>query len=190
MIAVGHFRFCEERKQLRPTLTTRQPHLRLLTTSKKAATVTVAAFTLAEEEGFAPRSLCKRHEPFGAHIDIARRRWFALSRRPLKTAYPQAVFFTRRSNPSFLQHYTLQKKRGTLAGTAFLWRRRRDSNPRTACDGYTISSRAPSTRLGDSSVCLSAVGGAGAPYVSERNPAPLPRDGAVRLTNKSWVAVG
>ena len=32
-----------------------------------------------------------------------------------------------------------------------LWRRRRDSNPRTAFDGYTISSRAPSTKLGDSS---------------------------------------
>ena len=36
----------------------------------------------------------------------------------------------------------------------FYWRRRRDSNPRTACDGYTISSRAPSTKLGDSSVLL------------------------------------
>ena len=36
----------------------------------------------------------------------------------------------------------------------FCWRRRRDSNPRTACDGYTISSRAPSTKLGDSSVLL------------------------------------
>ena len=38
----------------------------------------------------------------------------------------------------------------------FFWRRRRDSNPRTAFDGYTISSRAPSTKLGDSSVCRSA----------------------------------
>ena len=37
-----------------------------------------------------------------------------------------------------------------------LWRRRRDSNPRTAFDGYTISSRAPSTKLGDSSTCYSA----------------------------------
>ena len=32
-----------------------------------------------------------------------------------------------------------------------LWRRRRDSNPRTAFDRYAISSRAPSTKLGDSS---------------------------------------
>lgn len=32
------------------------------------------------------------------------------------------------------------------------WRRRRDSNSRDAFDAYTISSRAPSTKLGDSSV--------------------------------------
>ena len=32
------------------------------------------------------------------------------------------------------------------------WRRRRDSNPRTAFDRYAISSRAPSTKLGDSSI--------------------------------------
>ena len=31
----------------------------------------------------------------------------------------------------------------------FVWRRRRDSNPRDAFDAYTISSRAPSTKLGD-----------------------------------------
>ena len=37
---------------------------------------------------------------------------------------------------------------------SILCRRRRDSNPRTAFDGYTISSRAPSTRLGDFSTCL------------------------------------
>ena len=41
-----------------------------------------------------------------------------------------------------------------LLRVGFFWRRRRDSNPRTACDGYTISSRAPSTKLGDSSVLL------------------------------------
>ena len=32
------------------------------------------------------------------------------------------------------------------------WRRRRDSNPRDAFDAYAISSRAPSTKLGDSSL--------------------------------------
>ena len=36
-------------------------------------------------------------------------------------------------------------------------RRRRDSNPRTACDGYTISSRAPSTGLGDFSIVKTGV---------------------------------
>ncbi len=35
-----------------------------------------------------------------------------------------------------------------------LWRRRRDSNPRDACDAYTISNRAPSTRLGHFSMSL------------------------------------
>ena len=33
-----------------------------------------------------------------------------------------------------------------------LWRRRRDSNPRTAYDRYTISNRARSTRLRDFSI--------------------------------------
>jgi len=33
------------------------------------------------------------------------------------------------------------------------WRRRRDSNPRNPFGVYTISSRAPSTRLGDFSIC-------------------------------------
>ena len=32
----------------------------------------------------------------------------------------------------------------------FLWRRRRDSNPRTAFDGYTISNRARSTNYATS----------------------------------------
>ena len=36
----------------------------------------------------------------------------------------------------------------------YLWRRRRDSNPRNPFGVYTISSRAPSTRLGDFSVFL------------------------------------
>ena len=30
-------------------------------------------------------------------------------------------------------------------GVLFVWRRRRDSNPRTAFNGYTISNRARST---------------------------------------------
>ena len=34
-------------------------------------------------------------------------------------------------------------------------RRRRDSNPRDAFDAYTISSRAPSTKLGDFSTIFS-----------------------------------
>ena len=34
----------------------------------------------------------------------------------------------------------------------FRERRRRDSNPRDAFDAYTISSRAPSTKLGDFSI--------------------------------------
>ena len=44
------------------------------------------------------------------------------------------------------------KKRRSKADFAPTWRRRRDSNPRTAYDGYTISSRAPSTGLGDFSM--------------------------------------
>ena len=49
------------------------------------------------------------------------------------------------------------KKDGQIP-SFLLWRRRRDSNPRSACDAYTISSRAPSTRLGDSSVSMKSRG--------------------------------
>ena len=41
-----------------------------------------------------------------------------------------------------------------LEGRRFVWRRRRDSNSRNRFAVYTISSRAPSTRLGDFSGCL------------------------------------
>ena len=44
-------------------------------------------------------------------------------------------------------------KKDTIKVSIF-WRRRRDSNPRNAFDAYTISSRAPSTRLGDFSIKL------------------------------------
>ena len=40
-----------------------------------------------------------------------------------------------------------------IANVNKLWRRRRDSNSRNPFGVYTISSRAPSTRLGDFSVC-------------------------------------
>ena len=45
----------------------------------------------------------------------------------------------------------LQNKKA-LIWVLFLWRRRRDSNSWTAFDGYAISSRAPSTKLGDFSI--------------------------------------
>ena len=45
-----------------------------------------------------------------------------------------------------------QRKRGAHSAPLLRWRRRRDSNSRTAFDGYTISSRAPSTGLGDFSI--------------------------------------
>ena len=63
------------------------------------------------------------------------------------------------------------------------WRRRRDSNPRTACDGYTISSRAPSTRLGDSSRCLSAVVGRLPCRMCGIGVAPLPTVAIARKRN-------
>ena len=49
------------------------------------------------------------------------------------------------------ENVTLQKKKPEheLRSDSIWWRRRRDSNPRTAYDDYTISSRAPSTGLGD-----------------------------------------
>ena len=46
----------------------------------------------------------------------------------------------------------LGKEKGnrlSIKNCCLFWRRRRDSNPRTAFDGYTISNRAPSTKLGD-----------------------------------------
>ncbi len=47
-----------------------------------------------------------------------------------------------------------EKNGNSIKIAVLLWRRRRDSNPRTAYHGYTISSRAPSTKLGDSSMRL------------------------------------
>lgn len=44
------------------------------------------------------------------------------------------------------------KKQTNQKVRLFFWRRRRDSNPRTAFDGYTISNRARSTKLRDFSV--------------------------------------
>ena len=38
-----------------------------------------------------------------------------------------------------------KKNKASPKGTLFFWRRRRDSNPRTAVNGYTISNRARST---------------------------------------------
>ena len=46
-------------------------------------------------------------------------------------------------------------------------RRRRDSNPRDAFDAYTISSRAPSTKLGDFSIFSHAIQG-GQPRINQR----------------------
>ncbi len=55
-----------------------------------------------------------------------------------------------------------KKQSGTIRYPIVFWRRRRDSNSRTAYDRYTISNRAPSTKLGDSSktyavVCFNSV---------------------------------
>ena len=49
------------------------------------------------------------------------------------------------------KHNDLRKKNATLRvkQDCISWRRRRDSNSWTAFDGYAISSRAPSTKLGD-----------------------------------------
>ena len=57
----------------------------------------------------------------------------------------------RQSGPYLCDGATQQKSGRQLITNCRpqVWRRRRDSNPRTACDGYTISSRAPSTGLGD-----------------------------------------
>ena len=44
------------------------------------------------------------------------------------------------------------KKQTNQKARLFFWRRRRDSNPRTAFDGYTISNRARSTGLRDFSI--------------------------------------
>ena len=46
----------------------------------------------------------------------------------------------------------MQKNQQVSLDTCRHWRRRRDSNPRDAINAYTISSRAPSTKLGDFSI--------------------------------------
>ena len=46
------------------------------------------------------------------------------------------------SNPFLLSD---KKQDAAIATPCFLWRRARDSNPRTVLGGYTISNRAPST---------------------------------------------
>ncbi len=49
------------------------------------------------------------------------------------------------------ERWLLKKVVANAMQSATTWRRRRDSNPRNAFDVYTISNRAPSTKLGDSS---------------------------------------
>ena len=63
-----------------------------------------------------------------------------------------------RRRGSLLYSSSATAKKDGICPSFLLWRRRRDSNPRSACDAYTISSRAPSTRLGDSSVSMKSRG--------------------------------
>lgn len=65
----------------------------------------------------------------------------------------RTLFRLRPSNPSESQH-----KQEHPCGCSCLWRRRRDSNPRNRFAVYTISSRAPSTKLGDFSMFYFASG--------------------------------
>ena len=61
-----------------------------------------------------------------------------------------AVFFVHRTDGEALRISSDRRQTKRVPnGTRFVWRRRRDSNSRTAFDRYTISSRAPSTKLGD-----------------------------------------
>ena len=64
-----------------------------------------------------------------------------------RRGFAEPVAFHKRARLSLLP----STRKRTLWGP-FLWRRRRDSNPRDAFDAYTISSRAPSTKLGDFSM--------------------------------------
>ena len=61
-------------------------------------------------------------------------------------------------NPLFLGIFGQKKGRWYRINISVLrWRRRRDSNSRTVCGRYAISSRAPSTKLGDFSIFGCAV---------------------------------
>ena len=74
--------------------------------------------------------------------------------RPCKLPCLQARFLGLRAFSTPCQSVDFVNRLNPLKTRCFQgieWRRRRDSNPRDAFDAYAISSRAPSTKLGDSS---------------------------------------
>ena len=77
----------------------------------------------------------------------------------IQLAFAQNIHFSQAKNGRVLIVAFPQNKAGARCAPALFWRRRRDSNSRTAFDGYTISSRAPSTGLGDFSMSLYAAFG-------------------------------
>ncbi len=56
-----------------------------------------------------------------------------------------------------LQYIVRNTKNTTIYSGVFTWRRRRDSNPRTAFNGYTISNRARSTSYATSPSILNCL---------------------------------
>ena len=78
---------------------------------------------------------------------LAEKEGWRRARAPRPSAEPFACRKRARSSPA-----PLQNKSTPRWGMDLFWRRRRDSNPRDAFDAYAISSRAPSTELGDFSI--------------------------------------
>lgn len=101
-------------------------------------------------------------------ININVLRWFHTAKKVFSHAAlsrrPQAAFsrrsLTQRVRPKTKKHpvpHSFSQKRKTVRdGVLLSWRRRRDSNPWDVFDAYAISSRAPSTKLGDFSIKILA----------------------------------
>ena len=85
---------------------------------------------VAEKEGFDSRLRARSGSALTLH-------WSVIHSRPFKSLQIST------------ERYKNRKKQKNRKRNLPVWRRRRDSNPRDAFDAYTISSRAPSTKLGD-----------------------------------------
>lgn len=104
-----------------------------------------------------PSGLSERDYDREVHRDVAEKAGFApAAKPPITPGQPRLIRHRRReaarSNPRWISH---KKKKAPCTAWHFsFWRRRRDSNPRAAHHGNTISSRARYDHFDTSPACL------------------------------------